>query len=52
VAGQIASCELDFAEEELVPFEDDECLLQGLREGAESAYETLIQRYQQPVYNL
>lgn len=52
MAGQIASCDLGFAEEELVPFEDDECLLQGLREGAESAYEALIQRYQQPVFNL
>jgi len=52
VAGQIASCDLGFAEEELLPLEDDECLLQGLREGAEPAYEALIQRYQQPVYNL
>ena len=52
MAGQIASCDLGFAEEELLPLEDDECLLQGLREGAEPAYEALIQRYQQPVYNL
>ena len=31
---------------------DDRRLLEGLREGAEEAYETLIQRFQQPVYNL
>jgi RNA polymerase sigma-70 factor, ECF subfamily len=31
---------------------EDECLLEGLRQGAESAYETLIQRYQQPVFSL
>jgi RNA polymerase sigma-70 factor, ECF subfamily len=30
----------------------DECLLQALREGQETAYEALIQHYQQPVYNL
>lgn len=31
---------------------EDERLLEGLREGAESAYEALIHRYQQPVYNM
>jgi len=30
----------------------DECLLAGLRSGEECAYESLIQRFQQPVYNL
>ena len=30
----------------------DKCLLEALREGRESAYEALIQQYQQPVYNL
>jgi RNA polymerase sigma-70 factor (ECF subfamily) len=32
--------------------EDDSQLLEGLREGTESAYETLILRFEQPVYNL
>lgn len=31
---------------------EDECLVQELRGGVDSAYETLIDRYQQPVYNL
>lgn len=31
---------------------EDTRLLEGLREGAEQAYETLITTYQQPVYNL
>lgn len=40
-----------------VPHEAGECwadaqLLEGLREGIEEAYETLIAKYQQPVYNL
>jgi len=35
-----------------VPLNEDEVLLRALREGAEQAYETLILRYQQPVYNL
>jgi RNA polymerase sigma-70 factor (ECF subfamily) len=30
----------------------DNCLLEALREGSEAAYEALILRYQQPVYNL
>jgi len=30
----------------------EECLLEGLRRGDELAYETLIQQYEQPVYNL
>ena len=30
----------------------DDCLLEGLREGLESAYELLLDRYQQPVYSL
>jgi RNA polymerase sigma-70 factor (ECF subfamily) len=30
----------------------EEQLVEGLRHGSEAAYETLIQRYQQPVYNL
>lgn len=32
--------------------QEDECLLVGLRAGSEYAYETLIQRYQTPAYNL
>jgi RNA polymerase sigma-70 factor (ECF subfamily) len=39
-------------EEPALPEEGDERLLEGLREGNEAAYETLIQRFQQPVYNL
>ncbi len=35
----------------LEPFED-ELLLEGLRNGAEEAYEALIARFQQPIYNL
>ena len=31
---------------------DDAVLVQGLREGAEQAYEDLLARFQQPVYNL
>lgn len=31
---------------------DDLRLLEGLREGDEEAYETLVARFQQPVYNL
>ncbi|MFN3323509.1 MAG: RNA polymerase sigma factor [Bryobacteraceae bacterium] len=31
---------------------DEECLLAGLREGTEAAYEALIAQYQQPVYGL
>lgn len=32
--------------------QDEKLLIEGLREGDESAYETLIQRFEQPVYNL
>lgn len=31
---------------------EEEALIIGLRQGAEQAYETLLQRYQHPVYNL
>lgn len=31
---------------------EDQALVQALREGSERAYETLLQRFQQPVYNL
>ncbi len=34
------------------PTVEEQALLASLREGREEAYETLIQRYQQPVYNL
>lgn len=38
---------------EFVPNHEDEAqLLRGLREGAESAYETLILKFERPVYNL
>ena len=32
--------------------QSDDTLIVGLREGSEEAYETLIERYQHPVYNL
>ena len=32
--------------------EEDIVLLQGLRTGEESAYETLIQRFEQPIFNI
>lgn len=31
---------------------EEEALITGLRQGSEQAYETLLQRYQQPVFNL
>lgn len=31
---------------------DDECLVQAMRDGSQEAYEALIARFQQPVYNL
>jgi RNA polymerase sigma-70 factor, ECF subfamily len=31
---------------------EERCLVEGLREGVEEAYEALIQRFQQPVYSL
>ena len=31
---------------------EEKCLIEGLREGVEDAYETLISRFEQPVYNL
>jgi RNA polymerase sigma-70 factor (ECF subfamily) len=36
----------------LFPLPEEEALVTELRQGAEQAYEMLIQRYQQPVYNL
>ncbi len=46
-----AFAELTRAESPVVPNEDD-ILLVRLKEGTEEAYETLIARFQQPVYNL
>jgi RNA polymerase sigma-70 factor (ECF subfamily) len=34
------------------PRNDEHILVQGLREGEESAYETLIRRYEQPVFSI
>jgi len=39
-------------EEPEAPDGGDDCLLEGLVEGAEWAYESLIERYNQPVYSL
>lgn len=33
-------------------YSEEDCLLESLRQGTEEAYETLIVRFQQPVYNL
>jgi len=38
--------------ETVVPWDDEKALLEGLREGVESAYEILIQRFEQPVFSL
>lgn len=38
--------------EALVPSNDENALLEGLRAGEESAYESLILRFEQPVFNL
>jgi len=38
--------------EAVAPSEDEKALLEGLREGVESAYEILIQRFEQPVFSL
>src|SRR5437773_514422 len=40
------------ARPELSERQSDDRLISELRTGAETAYETLIQRFQQPVYNL
>ena len=45
-------CEEPVAPREWVAGDGDESLLEGLRIGRESAYETLLERFQQPVYNL
>jgi RNA polymerase sigma-70 factor (ECF subfamily) len=37
---------------EAVAETDDVALVRALREGSEQAYETLLSRFQQPVYNL
>lgn len=37
---------------ELEAAAQDECLVEGLRAGDEAAYETLLERFQQPVYSL
>ena len=48
--GPIGSCDLPVPAVEVHPEED--ALVAGLREGTGEAYETLISRFQQPVYNL
>jgi RNA polymerase sigma-70 factor (ECF subfamily) len=51
----VATSVLDFNSEktaETVADPDDMALVSALREGAEEAYETLLLRFQQPVYNL
>jgi len=59
VADPIAALELEalegayeMAHPAIQGCQDDQCLVEGLRVGAEEAYETLIQRFQQPVYSL
>ena len=53
MADELTTLDSLLAEEIGIPPEEGEWrLLEGLREGAEWAYEALIQSYQQPVYNL
>lgn len=48
--GSLATRDLPVAMPEAHP--EDEAFIEGLRAGAETAYETLIERFEQPVYNL
>ena len=53
VANEFTSLELMLAEEPACQAgDDDHRLVEGLRAGEAWAYETLIERFQQPVYNL
>jgi RNA polymerase sigma-70 factor (ECF subfamily) len=47
----VGTCDLPVAVDSHAQ-EEQRILLEGLRAGAEAAYETLITKYQQPVYNL
>jgi RNA polymerase sigma-70 factor (ECF subfamily) len=51
VADSVVGFQLDVLTP-LRPREDDTSLLQGLRTGDETAYETLIQRFEQPIFNI
>jgi RNA polymerase sigma-70 factor, ECF subfamily len=51
VTGTIFGSNLDSVAEQELPCEDAD-LIEGLRTGSEQAYESLISRFQQPVYNL
>ena len=51
VGFQFEACSPDVAPAVVVR-EDESALVQGLRTGAESAYETLIARFEQPVFNV
>jgi len=42
----------DLAPPEWPGWPSEGCLLEGLRSGSEAAYETLLERFQSPVYNL
>ena len=48
--GSVGQCDLPVAAE--AAHTEEDALVEGLRTGAEQAYETLISRFQQPVYNL
>jgi RNA polymerase sigma-70 factor (ECF subfamily) len=48
--GPVGQCDFPVAMEEARAEED--ALIEGLRSGVEQAYETLISRFQQPIYNL
>jgi RNA polymerase sigma-70 factor, ECF subfamily len=51
VADSVIGFQLDVATA-LRAREEDTALLQGLRSGAESAYETLMERFEQPIFNI
>ena len=42
----------ELAQPDTAGWENEGCLLEGLRTGSETAFETLLERYQAPVYNL
>ncbi|MBI4877199.1 MAG: sigma-70 family RNA polymerase sigma factor [Acidobacteria bacterium] len=48
--GSLATCDLPVAAPEA--HAEDDALVEGLRTGAEAAYEILIERFEHPVYNL
>lgn len=52
MADSVVGFQLDVVTAALRSREEDTALLQGLRTGDEVAYETLIQRFEQPIFNI